>query len=70
MNTPLITWACIVGLFIVILLVRLWHAAIFCSKGDKESILSFMSEREEFYVPGDSLSRKENEEAYEDIEDL
>lgn len=70
MNTPLITWSLIVGLFAVIILVRLCHAAAFCAKG-KQHFVEFGHERDEFYVPGDPLPFSaeylDNEEYCEDI---
>lgn len=52
MTTPLITWFCIVGLFVVILVVRLCHTLKTYTKR-KNHIFGFMTEREEFFVPGD-----------------
>lgn len=69
MSTPLITWGCIVGLLIVVLLVRLFRAASFCSK-NQGKILSFMTEREEFFVPGDPNPRKVDENDFDDFDDL
>lgn len=69
MNTPLITWSCTVGLFIIIVLVRLYHYALFSAK-NKRNLLDFLSEREEFFIPGDPLPRKENENDYDDFDDL
>lgn len=70
MNTPLITWSVIVGLFVVILLVRLFHAAAFCAKG-RHRIIEFGHEREEFFAAGDPLPSKaqylDNDEYCEDI---
>lgn len=68
MNTPLITWSCIVGLFVIILLVRLYRGAS-CSKS-RGKIISFMTEREEFHIPGDPDPRKVNEYDSDDYEDL
>lgn len=69
MNTPLITWGLIVGLFIAILLVRLYRAASSHSK-NKESLVSFLKEREEFYIPGDPNPRETDEYDYEYFEDI
>lgn len=65
MNTPLITWCLIVGLFVVVLVVRLCHAASPSSK-HKEKLLGFITEREEFYIPGDPNPKKIDEYDYED----
>ena len=70
MNTPLITWGCIVALFVIVLIVRLYRAVTFCAKG-RHRFISFGSEREEFYIPGDPDIHKANEEYdYKDFEDL
>lgn len=55
-TTPLIVWACIVGLFAVIILAYLCHAAAHV-KG-RHHFIGFCSEREIFYVPGDPDPRK------------
>ena len=52
MVTPLITWSCIVGLFVVIVVAKIYRAVKAYSK-NKIRIISFISEREEFFVPGD-----------------
>lgn len=70
MTSPLITWSCIVGLFIIILLIKLYRGVVFCSRGSKEKILSFMSEREEFYIPGDPNPRNIDEYDCEDFDDI
>lgn len=69
MITPLLTWACIVGLFVVILVVRLFSAATFCAKG-KHRLVEFGSEREEFFIPGDPDPRNINDYASDDFDDL
>lgn len=65
MSTPLIVWSLIVGLFIVVLIARLYHVARLCP-GHREKLLGFMTEREEFYIPGDPNPRKTDEYDYED----
>lgn len=65
MNTPLITWGCIVGLFIIILVVRLYRATTDGSKS-KRKIISFMSEREEFYIPGDPDPKNADDYDFDD----
>ena len=57
MTTPLLTWGCIVGLLIIILAVKLYRAAKLCPK-EKGHIIDLMTEREEFFVPGDRNPRK------------
>lgn len=73
MNTPLITWSCIAGLFLLIVIVHVCHAIIVSvkSKG-KERIISLGSEREELFIPGDPLTRnlEQHESDYEDYDDL
>lgn len=51
-TTPLIVWACIVGLFAIIIIACLCHAAAPHVRGGHHFI-GFCSEREIFYVPGD-----------------
>ncbi len=70
MNTPLITWGCIVALFVIVLIVRFCHAVKFCVNG-RHRFISFGSEREEFFIPGDSDQRKANDgDDYDAFEDL
>lgn len=69
MITPLITWGCIVGLFIIILLVRIVKVSSSLSSSNKTKLLSFMSEREEFFVPGDPNPRMADYD-FEDFDDL
>ncbi len=69
MDTPLITWGCIVGLFVLIIFVRLAHALIFCAKGHHRFI-SFGSEREEIFVPGDPDPSAPKDYDYDDFDDL
>lgn len=69
MSTPLITWGCIVGLFITIMIVKGWRAVRYCSR-NKEKLLGLMSEREEFYIPGDPKPRTNRYYDYEDFDDI
>lgn len=69
MSTPLITWGCIVGLFVIILVVNFYHAVKFCSK-EKGRIIDFMNEREEFFVPGDPNPRKIGDIDLDEFDDL
>lgn len=57
MSTPLITWSCIVGLFAAIMIVKVCRMARCCIKG-KRCFISLMTEREEFFVPGDPDPRR------------
>ena len=54
MDTPLITWACIVALFIFILITKFIHA-IYMSMHTKSRFIELGTEEEEVYVPGDPL---------------
>ena len=54
MNTPIITWACIVGLFAFILLTKFIHA-VYISMHAKSRFIELGTEQEEVYVPGDPL---------------
>lgn len=54
MDTPFITWACIVALFIFILFTKFFHA-IFISMHAKRRFIELGTEEEEVYVPGDPL---------------
>lgn len=61
MNVPLLTWACIVGLFVIVLLVKIFrpHRAAHPSRKPQRRhlpLLSIGSEREEFFIPGDPMS--------------
>ena len=68
MDTPLITWACVVGLFLIILSVRIIHTIINGSHLHRRHIFELGSEREEVFVPGDTLKIDENDR--DDIDDL
>lgn len=69
MNTPLITWSLIVGLVIIILLSRLLRARSL-RFNKRNRLISFLSEREEFYMPGDPNPTTTDEYDYEDLGDL
>lgn len=69
MTIPFITWTCIAGLFVGILVTRLVRAVFFCSAG-RHRIVGFGSEREEFFVPGDPVPGLESDLDYDDFEDL
>lgn len=53
MNTPLVAWACIVGLFLLVFAVRFAKLFSFNAKGGHRFI-EWGSEAEEFFVPGDA----------------
>ena len=67
MTTPLITWSIISGFFIAVVLVRLIHAVMRCSRGEHRFI-EIGSEREELFIPGDIL--KPDAHDYDDFDDL
>lgn len=69
MNTPIITWSCVAGIFVLFLIVRLCHACIFCAKGIHRFI-EFGSEREEFFIPGDIDPEKSTDYDFEDFDEL
>lgn len=69
MSTPLITWGCIVSLFIIILVARLCHAMKFFAK-NKHQLISFITEREEFFVPGDPNPRNDDGKDLDFFDDL
>lgn len=52
MNTPLITWAVIVALFVVIMIVRIMRGNT-CNESKRKKFFKLGSEREEFFIPGD-----------------
>lgn len=70
MTTPLLTWSAIVALLLLIIIVRLWRAFIFCAKG-QHRFMEFGSEREEFFIPGDPMTNSMDEdydfEAFDDL---
>lgn len=60
MNTPLITWGCIVALVIIIMVINAIREVSKSAKR-RQKFLCLGSEREEFYIPGDrDLSKKDN----------
>lgn len=69
MNTPLITWACIVALFVIILFVRLLQS-VHSHHERKRQLLSFGSEREEFFAPGDANPNTDGAYVYDEDDDL
>lgn len=58
MNTPLITWSCIVGLLILLVIVRTTHSLI-SNNSRKHRFITFGSEREEFFIPGDPVDEED-----------
>lgn len=67
LTTPLVTWGCIAALFVTIIIVRLFRAALRCA-ASRHSIIELCSEREEFFIPGDPDPKRT--EDYEDFDDL
>lgn len=66
MDTPMITWGCVVGLFLIILSIRTIRSM---KDGHRHlHIFEFGSEREEIFVPGDTLKIDDNDR--DDIDDL
>lgn len=70
MNIPSIIWTSVVALIILFVIARFIRACLFCSKGHHRFI-EFGSEREELFIPGDSLrlQNPENDD-YEDFDDI
>lgn len=68
MTTPFLTWASIVALFIILLLVRLFHTANNASKGSHH-LFSFGTDREEFFIPGDPDPKNIDNYDFDDTED-
>ncbi len=56
METPLIVWCCTVGLILFLLIVRLMPHHI-SNRKRRIRIFEIGTEREEFFVPGDSLQK-------------
>lgn len=69
MTTPLITWGCMAALFLIVLIVRLFRAASFCSSG-RHRMVEFGSEREEFFIPGDRSRYDRTTPDYDDFDDI
>lgn len=67
MNVPLITWCCIAGLFVVILVVRLVRRASLCLNRPGR-IFEIGTEREEMFIPGDRLAIDDHD--LDDFDDL
>mgnify|MGYP001029944643 FL=1 len=56
METPLIVWCCTVGLILILLILRLMRHHI-SNRKHRIRIFEIGTEREEFFVPGDSLQK-------------
>lgn len=68
MSTPFIIWSIVAGLFVAVVLVRLVSAFLFCAKG-RHRVITFGSEREEFFIPGDPM-REDVDNDFEEFIDL
>lgn len=51
METPIIIWSLIAGIFMIVLMINFVHRAFIC----KHHFVEVGSEREEFFIPGDPL---------------
>lgn len=60
MNTPLITWSCIVALFIIVMLTNIVIAALHNRRHHR--FIELGSENEEFFVPGDRRNVDEHDD--------
>ena len=69
MEIPFVTWGCIVGMFVVILIVQLCRMVFTRVKG-KHHVITVGSEREEFFVPGDPDPFRKSDDGDTDIADL
>lgn len=69
MNTPLITWGCIVALFFIILVVRFCQTMKHNHK-TRRHVITIGSEREELFIPGDPDPRKAELNDGKDLEDI
>lgn len=68
MNTPLITWACIVGLILLLLSVRLFQSVHMRNAHHMRhhiQPISIGSEREVFFAPGDQSPLNPDEADYD-----
>ncbi len=60
MDTPFLTWGCIVALFAIIIVYRavcsgIHHHSTGSTRAGRHHFVELGSEAEEFYVPGDPL---------------
>lgn len=67
MSLPLITWCCIAGLFVVLIIARLIKSLRMCLN-HPERIFEIGTEREEMFIPGDRLKLDEHD--LDDFDDL
>ncbi|MEE0978745.1 MAG: hypothetical protein UH625_04985 [Muribaculaceae bacterium] len=65
METPLITWTCVVALFVMIIVINIIRNIRFHRKGNHR-IFEIGSERDEFFVPGDPANGNSIDYDYED----
>ncbi len=65
MDIPMLTWSCVVGLFILIVFVRLAHGFRVNAKGGHK-LLELGSEREVFFIPGDPVKPEEYDDDCEE----
>lgn len=67
MNTPLLTWSCIIGLVILILIIDAMRGWIHSHRRRNIHVFGICREREMFYLPGDPDPNSKDE--YADDED-
>ena len=67
MNTPFLTWSCILGLVVIAFVIDALRAFMKRKRRDMH-IIEYGSEREIFYNPSDPDPQKVND--YDDVEDL
>ncbi len=69
MNVPLITWSCIVAVFLLALALRIYSVVRHSvHSSDRRKIFSIGREWEEIYVPGDR--RIKDDYDYDEFDDL
>jgi hypothetical protein len=61
MNTPLVTWSCIVSLLLLLIVLRLLRKNFSFNREKHNKFIQLGSESEEFFVPGDTIEDEDYE---------
>lgn len=61
MNYPLLTWCCVVGIIVLLIIVRSAYAIGMGRRG-RRPLFEIGSEREEFFVPGDPVKASDDDD--------
>ncbi len=61
MNTPLVTWSSIVSLVLLLIVLRLLRKNFSFNRAKHNKFIQLGSEREEFFVPGDTIEDEDYE---------